>query len=140
MLVKGDLLILSNLTFIHNVFYAICILKSCNVAFQLSPVASLNLGQSQNVVLGNELSFSFFLSDKGHIHEANLQDLREKQRLQFSPFDTSFRFTVQSVACGLEHVLVLTEDGGVHAYGSNRYTLTLCSIDTHFEASTTDSF
>ena len=49
------LLKLSNFTFFHNVFYAICILKSLIATFQLSSAASLNLGWSQNGVLGNGL-------------------------------------------------------------------------------------
>ena len=45
--------------FFHNVFQAIRILKSFNTTFQLSSAASLNLGRSQNVVLGNGLSTRF---------------------------------------------------------------------------------
>ena len=43
---------MSNFTFFNNVFYAICILIA---TLQLSSAASLNLGQSQNLVLGNVL-------------------------------------------------------------------------------------
>ena len=48
---KVKLLKMSNFTFIHNVFFAICILKIAT--FHLSSAASLNLGWSQNGVLGN---------------------------------------------------------------------------------------
>ena len=41
--------------FFHNAFNAICILKYFNATFQLSSAASLNLGWSQNGVLGNGL-------------------------------------------------------------------------------------
>ena len=50
---KVKLLVLSNFTFIHNVSYAICTLNPVIDTFQLSSPASLNLGQSQNGVLGN---------------------------------------------------------------------------------------
>ena len=49
------LLKMSNFTFSHNVFYAICILKSVNSTFHLSSAANLNLGRSQNGALGNWL-------------------------------------------------------------------------------------
>ena len=52
---KVKLLKMSNFNFFHNVFYAICILKSFDATFQLSS-ASLNLGLSQNGVLGNGLN------------------------------------------------------------------------------------
>ena len=47
---KVKLLKMSNFTFIHNDFHAICILKSFNIIarFQLSSAASFNLGRSQN--------------------------------------------------------------------------------------------
>ena len=54
---KAKLLKMSNLTFFHNVFYAICIYKSFIGIFQPSLTASLNLGRSQNDVLGNGLNF-----------------------------------------------------------------------------------
>ena len=47
---KDKSLKMSNFTFFHNVFYAICILKS---TFLLLSAASFNLGLSQNSVLGN---------------------------------------------------------------------------------------
>ena len=43
---KVKLLILSNFTFFHNLFFVICIVKSLMATFQLSSAASLNLGQS----------------------------------------------------------------------------------------------
>ena len=46
---------MSNFTFSHDVFYAICILKAIIATFQLSSAASLNLEWSQNGVLGNAL-------------------------------------------------------------------------------------
>ena len=49
---KVKLLILSNFTFFRNVFYAILILNSY---ISMSSAASLNLGRSQNGVLGNGL-------------------------------------------------------------------------------------
>ena len=49
------LLKMSNFTFFHNVFYVICILNPLIATFQLSSAASLNLGRSQNGVLGNGL-------------------------------------------------------------------------------------
>ena len=52
---KMKLLILSNFIFFHYVFYAICVFKSFKSHFQLSSAASLNLGWSQNGVLGNGL-------------------------------------------------------------------------------------
>ena len=45
------LLKMSNFTLFHNVFYAICILKSITATFQLLPSAPLNLGRCQNSVL-----------------------------------------------------------------------------------------
>ena len=39
---------MSNFTFFHNVFYAICILKSFSTTFQSSPAAFLDLGGSKN--------------------------------------------------------------------------------------------
>ena len=49
--------IYTHFTFFHNVFYAICISKSLIATFQLSSAASLNLGRSQNGVVGNGLTF-----------------------------------------------------------------------------------
>ena len=49
---KMKLLKMSNFIFFHNVFYATCILKS--VKSHISS-ASLNLGPSQNGILGNGL-------------------------------------------------------------------------------------
>ena len=59
---KVKLLKLSNFTFFHYVFYAICILKSSIATFWLSPAASLNLGGSQNDVLGNGLNWDCVLT------------------------------------------------------------------------------
>ena len=42
--------------FPHLFFYAICILNPLVATFQLSSAASLNLGRSQNGVLGNGLT------------------------------------------------------------------------------------
>ena len=49
------LLKMSNLIFFYDVFYVICILKSFNSHISVLPAASLNLGRSQNGVLGNGL-------------------------------------------------------------------------------------
>ena len=49
------LLKMSNFTFFHNVFYAICILKSFNSPISVVVSGSLNLGRSQNGVLRNGL-------------------------------------------------------------------------------------
>ena len=46
---------MGNFTLSHNVSNAICILKPLLATFQLSSAISLNLGQSQNSVLGNGL-------------------------------------------------------------------------------------
>ena len=52
------LLKMSNFTFFHNVFYAICILNPIIATFQLSSVASL--GPSQNGVLTHSHSMTPF--------------------------------------------------------------------------------
>ena len=49
---KVKLLTLSNFTFFHNSFYAIPLIAT----FQLSYAASLNLGRSQDGVLGQGLN------------------------------------------------------------------------------------
>ena len=49
---KVKLLKMSNFTFFHNVFLAICILKSFNSHMSVVICSFLNLGQSQNSVLG----------------------------------------------------------------------------------------
>ena len=54
------LLRMSNFTSFHNVFYAICILRSLTATFKLLPAASLNLGRFQNGVLGNAFMESAF--------------------------------------------------------------------------------
>ena len=54
------LLNMSNFTFSHNVFYAICILKSFNSHILMLSAASLNLRRSQNGVLGNGLNISAY--------------------------------------------------------------------------------
>ena len=65
---KVKLLKMSNFNFFHNVFYAICILKSFNAIFQLLFAGSLNLGWSQSGVLWNygmgwqAIPFFFFFS------------------------------------------------------------------------------
>ena len=50
---KVKLLRMSNFTFFHNAFHAICILKSFNSHISVVVSASFNLGWSQNGVLGN---------------------------------------------------------------------------------------
>ena len=52
---KVKLLNMSKFTFFHNVIYEIRILNPLKATFKLSTVASLNMGQSQNGVLGNGL-------------------------------------------------------------------------------------
>ena len=52
---KVKFLKMSNFTFFHNVFYAICILESFYNHISIVVCSSLNLGQSQNGVLGNGL-------------------------------------------------------------------------------------
>ena len=54
---KWYLLKMSNFTFFHNVFYGTCILKPLKATFQLSSAVSLNLGRSQNGVLGNRVKW-----------------------------------------------------------------------------------
>ena len=56
------LLKMSNFIFFHNVFYAILSLNLLIATFQLSSAASLNLGHSQNGVLGNGLTDGLFNS------------------------------------------------------------------------------
>ena len=51
---KVKLLKMSNFTFFHNVTYAVCVSKCFNSHISVS--ASLNLGRSQNDVLGNGLT------------------------------------------------------------------------------------
>ena len=58
---------MSNFNFFHNVFYAICIKNPLIATFQLSSAASLNLGLSQNGVLGNGLT------NKKHLDLLNLK-------------------------------------------------------------------
>ena len=53
------LLKMSNFTSFHNVFYAICILNALIATFELLSAASLNFGQSENGVLGNDLKKAF---------------------------------------------------------------------------------
>ena len=57
---KGEIAQMSNFAFFHNVFYAICTLKSFNNHISVVVEASLNLGRSQNGVLGNGLNNPYF--------------------------------------------------------------------------------
>ena len=64
---------MSNFTFFHNVFHAICILKSLKSHIQMSSTASMNLGRSQNGVLGNGLRRYF--SSKNNFEKESIEFL-----------------------------------------------------------------
>ena len=59
---KVEIAHFEHFTFFHDVFYTICILKSFDSHISVVISASLNLGQSQNGVLGNGLNSSTYLS------------------------------------------------------------------------------
>ena len=63
---KGEIAQSEQFHFFHNVFYEICTLNPVIATFQLSSAGCLNLGWSQNGVLGNGLTLY-----QPHIREFN---------------------------------------------------------------------